>query len=785
MSTSDLIGKTIGQYQIVEQIGLGGMATIFKAYQPSIDRYVALKILPRHLANDPNFVKRFQHEAKSIAALEHPHILPVHDFGTDSGYTYMVMRYVKGGTLADLMGNPLPYDRIIQIVRNVARALDYAHSNGVVHRDIKPSNILIDKHDSELLTDFGIAKMVEDSGGTQLTSAGSILGTPAYMAPEQAAGKPVDGRTDIYSLGVVLYELLVGKPPYQAETPLAVVLKHLNDPLPPPRSIKSDIPNPLERVVLKAMAKNPDDRYQTAADMEKALKVALRQIEVNAPTAKVPAPASRTAQVSTPPPAPAAKPGKKGVLTPILFIGGLLVVLLCLVGGGILTWALLRDPTDYDSVTPTTVAVSLPEEATPVPTATSAPALPTFTPAPTAPPGDSIPTSPPVLDAPDFFDNFSDNRNNWFEGDNSDEYGDYNAEIVDGRYRLSQQAAKSVFSWELPQNADFDNFIMSVDVTPVQFNEAFAFGLIFRVVDNQEFYAFEVDSDGYFFINLYQDGDWQTLVDFTEMTAIDGENTNHLMVKAVGSTLSFYINDEEAITIEDKTLSRGAIGVAFELYEDGNTATVDFDNLQVQALDATAEAAPPATAAGEILLAEYFDSNANGWATGYFEDERTTDDISLVDGRYRMSITARDQAYVERILPNQDFSDFSLSLEATPLDTAEHYSYGLAFREDEFSLSAYTFEIGNDGLYSVQLYDGEWQVLQDWTYTDAIKVGETNDLRIIANGNVMTFLVNGQELTTIEDDTLSSGTVALVVDMFEADQSATVDFDNLIISALE
>jgi hypothetical protein len=140
---------------------------------------------------------------------------------------------------------------------------------------------------------------------------------------------------------------------------------------------------------------------------------------------------------------------------------------------------------------------------------------------------------------------------------------------------------------------------------------------------------------------------------------------------------------------------------------------------------------------------------------------------------------------VEKILPDQEFSDFVLSLEATPLDAEEYYSYGIAFREDEFSLNAYTFEIGNDGLYSVQIYDGEWKTLQEWTYTEAINVDATNELQVIANGSTLTFLVNGEELTTIEDDTFSSGTVALIVDMFEADQSATVDFDNLIIGALE
>ena len=165
---SDLIGKCIGQYEIVEKIGVGGMATVFKAYQASINRHVAIKILPTQFAHDPNFVERFTREAKAIAALEHPHILPVYDFGTDEDLTYMVMRYVEGGTLGDLMGQPTTNERIVQIAGNVARALDYAHSQGVVHRDIKPSNVLIDQHGEVLLTDFGIAKMMQDSGGTPI-----------------------------------------------------------------------------------------------------------------------------------------------------------------------------------------------------------------------------------------------------------------------------------------------------------------------------------------------------------------------------------------------------------------------------------------------------------------------------------------------------------------------------------------------------------------------------------------------------------------------------------------
>lgn len=270
----DLTGKQLGPYQIISPLGEGGMAAVFKAYQPSMDRYVALKVLPRHFANDPEFIGRFSQEAKVIANLQHPHILPVHDFGEADGYTYLTMRFIEGGTLADWLkeNGPLSLEKIRSIITQVGGALAYAHAQGVIHRDIKPSNILVDPWGNCLLTDFGLAKMAEST--SHLTQTGGILGTPAYMSPEQGLGKKIDSRSDIYSLGVVLYQMAIGRLPYQAETPMAVVIKHIHDPLPPPSQFKPDLPEALERVILKALAKNPDDRFATAVAMVNALQSA-------------------------------------------------------------------------------------------------------------------------------------------------------------------------------------------------------------------------------------------------------------------------------------------------------------------------------------------------------------------------------------------------------------------------------------------------------------------------------------------------------------------------------
>jgi len=267
---NDVIGKTIGRYQIVEHLGRGGMAEVYKAYQASLDRYVALKLMHTFLAEDPEFYARFEREAKNIATLHHPNIIQIHDFEHEGATYYMVMEFVDGGTLKDRLqalgtkGESLPLNEAIRIIKDIGSALAYAHSAGMIHRDIKPANVLIDRHGRVILTDFGIAKMVSSA---KFTASGSLLGTPAYMAPEQGLGQPGDNRADIYSLGVMFYQLATGKLPYEADTPVAVILKHVNEPMVMPRVIKPDIPVGVERIIAKAMAKDVTQRYQTVDDL--------------------------------------------------------------------------------------------------------------------------------------------------------------------------------------------------------------------------------------------------------------------------------------------------------------------------------------------------------------------------------------------------------------------------------------------------------------------------------------------------------------------------------------
>ncbi len=270
--------QQLGPYEILEPIGRGGMATVYRAHQPSMDRDVAIKIISAELAAEPEFAERFEREARIIARLQHPHILPVFDFGREGEMTYLVMRLMEGGNLAhELRGGALPVKRAVELTRQIASALDYAHLRGIVHRDLKPTNVLLDNLGNAYLTDFGIAKMLGGGPTTGLTATGAVMGTPTYMAPEQWRAEPIDGRTDIYALGVIVYQMLVGQVPFAAETPHGLMYQHLDMEPPRPHSVKPDLPLSIEPVIDKALAKRPEDRYASAGELAAALEQAIQQ----------------------------------------------------------------------------------------------------------------------------------------------------------------------------------------------------------------------------------------------------------------------------------------------------------------------------------------------------------------------------------------------------------------------------------------------------------------------------------------------------------------------------
>jgi serine/threonine protein kinase/DNA-binding beta-propeller fold protein YncE len=273
-------GQTVGGYQILEQIGRGGMATVFKAYQTGLSRFVAIKALPAFYAEDRAFRERFQNEAMAIARLRHPNILAVYDYGEVEGVPYIVTELATGGTLSALLGSPLSPAEALNLLRPIAAALDYSHARGIIHRDIKPSNVLLDEDGRPVLADFGVAYILANT--ERLTATGFTVGTPAYMAPEQATGGQLSAATDVYALAVVLYEMLTGGVPFSGDSPLTIAIAHMHTPPPPPRTRTPSITEAVQNVVLTGLAKESTERFQTAGALVAALESAATAPEAGA-----------------------------------------------------------------------------------------------------------------------------------------------------------------------------------------------------------------------------------------------------------------------------------------------------------------------------------------------------------------------------------------------------------------------------------------------------------------------------------------------------------------------
>jgi hypothetical protein len=323
-------GVEVGPYKIVEQVGRGGMATVFKAYQPALERMVAVKVLPEFLAEDPQFRERFRREAVAIAKLRHPNILAVYDHGEFDGQPYIVTEFVEGGTFAAELGRPIGILRATEVLEPIASALDYAHRRGVLHRDVKPSNILITKDGSPVLGDFGLARMMATN--ERLTRLDTVVGTPEYMSPEQCAGTETGPASDQYALGVVAYEALTGHPPYHAETPAAVMLAQIQSPLPPPHTVNADLAGPVESALMRALAKEPADRFPDCTDFVETLTGVRAPAPVAAiprPVAAVPPTAAIPERVVAAAPPPASRPSGRRPMA----IGAAALVVLVIIGG--------------------------------------------------------------------------------------------------------------------------------------------------------------------------------------------------------------------------------------------------------------------------------------------------------------------------------------------------------------------------------------------------------------------------------------------------------------------
>ncbi len=356
--------EKIGRYEVKAELGRGGMATVYRAWDPSFEREVAIKMLPRELLHDPQFRDRFRREIKTIASLEHPAIVPVYDVGEEDGVPYFVMRYMPGGSLSQWIDKgKFSLEDAARIIERLSSALAYAHRHGLIHRDLKPDNILFDNNGDPFISDFGVAKITDSS--TNMTGSG-IIGTPAYMSPEQAQGEPVDARSDIYGLGVIIFQMLSGHQPYEATTPMGVAVKHITDPVPDILAANPELPPATGTVIKTAMAKDREQRYPTATELSRALHEAAFGPSPQGTPATV---ASGTAPVTTAGPAVApARSGGRGVL-----IGILVLLVLLVIGGGAI---LFRNQLFAAPPAPTALPTALPVQPT-VPQPTASAALPT------------------------------------------------------------------------------------------------------------------------------------------------------------------------------------------------------------------------------------------------------------------------------------------------------------------------------------------------------------------------------------------------------------------------
>ncbi len=368
--------ETIDRYKIEEELGRGGMATVYLAHDPLFERTVAIKVMPPEFARDREFRARFIREARTIAALEHPAIVPVYDYGEDYDRPYLVMRYMPGGSLSDkLKQGAVSLAETAVILQRISSALDAAHSRGLIHRDLKPGNILFDQYNNAYLADFGIVHVA--ASDEALTATGSLVGTPSYMSPEQVHGDlELDGRSDIYALGVILFQMLTGHVPYAADTPAKTMMQHVLDPVPDILNARPDLPTAFDTIINKAMAKDRDGRYPTGGELSAALNKAIAEKTINRkqpienapPPVNAPAPAAapEPEPIAAPAPAPVAsgpvetppfpsaqpKPAGGRRLSPVFWVGIGALVLICVGMVGATIWIFSNLPNEATAVIP-------------------------------------------------------------------------------------------------------------------------------------------------------------------------------------------------------------------------------------------------------------------------------------------------------------------------------------------------------------------------------------------------------------------------------------------------
>jgi serine/threonine protein kinase len=581
---TEMSNTRIDRYEIRERVGSGGMARVYKAWDTVLERLVAVKILHDHLADDPSFKERFEREAKIVAGFDHPNIVRIYDYSVvdRDGYPlyYMVMSYISGKTLRRLLeesstaGELLSQQRMLAIIENIADALGYAHARGMVHRDVKPGNILLNEQGQAILTDFGIARLAE---GSRLTQEGVSTGTPAYMSPEQAAGERGDSRSDLYSLGVIVFEMLTGKMPYPDGGSLSVMLKHINHPVPLVSAVTGKSNSKLDLFILKALAKSPDERFQSAWEFLGALKRVYREDIVTAevfalepqadtPTSVLtspvsefiesPAPAlvSQTMRTSTSVFQTISQVAKNNPRASSSFFTVVILIIGVLLGAFVINQ--MRD----------TPSSSTSEESVAEGTASDSSSVASMT-------GDF------------YFDTdfeSDDETNQYWQ---QTEEGSFTQRIQDGTYYLENQVPGTAVTSIFSGSSTYHNVSITLDGTLAeQSSSTSAYGIVFRYQDEDNYNVFAIDGEGRYSIWARTDGVWNELRDLgeewtaNEAVQVIGE-PNRVALEIIGDRFTGYVNNRRVVRLNDSTFGDGAIGIYLGASPDG-VSVVELDSFR-------------------------------------------------------------------------------------------------------------------------------------------------------------------------------------------------------------
>ncbi len=555
-STQEFLNRYLDRYEIDARIGSGGMARVYRGQDTALNRTVAIKVLYEHLSQESSFRDRFEREAQLVAQLNHPNIVQVYDFSaiekSEERIYFMVMSYVPGQTLQSVLDSYwareeiMPHDRVLEVMLNLADALGYAHDRGMIHRDVKPANILFDERDQAILTDFGIARMAQSSS---LTQEGNTVGTPAYMSPEQATGDVIDSRSDLYGMGIILYEMLTGRPPFDDDGSLSVLLKHLNEPV-PALSSRADIENPLlEMVVQKSLAKSPGTRYQTAQEFADDLRNAFSGEPV---IAALP---SHTRELTTGPMEIIQPEDDHKKLTSttsstswasrsplLLLVGGLMIVTVILVIG------LLSDSSSSASASNLetgNIGSSLANGMT----------------------GQVYFTG--TFDEDDVFADY------WPTGT----FNLVTRQITnDGFYRIDSELSDMAVATVFEDASDYSDMSLQMRaLLETGSSPSSGYGLIFRYQDEDNYNVFAVDGLGRFSIWVRENGLWRELRETQNPWTLNNAVTsisemNLLSLELADDEIRAFVNGEWVATLTDDTLDAGRIGIYVASPENGQSS---------------------------------------------------------------------------------------------------------------------------------------------------------------------------------------------------------------------